>query len=383
MRNRTRSMAYRRFTAGAWLTLSTLLLTGAVGTRNACPWCTPPVSMNEPRALHTATRLPGGLILIVGGLRPNGSYSSDAEIFNSKSRTFSQTGTMPIARGGHTATLLRNGNVLVAGGYADGGKALASALLFNPSTSTFISTGAMTAGRGSHSAILLPDGKVLVVGGKNDMVTISTAEIYDPVTGTFSATGPMHSPRAYHASALTSKGVLIAGGTSDNQHAVKNAELYNPKTAQFSTVGEMNVPRSEATATTLKDGRVLLTGGWGERRIGSPLASAEIFDTRSGLFSLTGAMGSARSRHAAVLLNDGSVLIAGGAAHTIEIFNPLSGSFRSVVGGLDSPKYYSTATLLPDGGILLIGGYGDMESAIDKRGLVIGPQVSGSASGSY
>lgn len=56
--------------------------------------------------------------------------------------------------------------------------------------------------------------------------------------------------------------------------------------------------------TLLATGQVLITGG---------VVTSEIYDPASGAFTpAVGAMSSARGRAAAVLLTDGSVLIAGG-----------------------------------------------------------------------
>src|SRR5689334_4763859 len=93
--------------------------------------------------------------------------------------TFTSTGPMTTPRAGHTATLLPDGKVLIVGG---GGLGSASAELYNPSTGTFEAIGGPLALRFQHTATLLPNGKVLIVSG-------TTAELYDPATRTFSFTG--------------------------------------------------------------------------------------------------------------------------------------------------------------------------------------------------
>ena len=83
-------------------------------------------------------------------------------------------------------------------------------------------------------------------------------------------------------------------------------------------------PRAFHTATRLNDGRILLVGG--ASTVGSlaacegcsrlePTSFAEIYDPTSGVFSaVTGPLNVGRMLHTATLLDDGRVLIAGGTA---------------------------------------------------------------------
>jgi hypothetical protein len=139
----------------------------------------------------------------------------------------------------------------------------------------------------------------------------------------------------------------------------------------------MSEPRRKASATTLADGRVLIAGGSDQRDFRAPLASAEIFDPKSGRFSSTGAMSTPRYKHsdAALLLSNGSVLVAGGGRLS-DLYDPATGTFRSIPGATDAIRYYSTATPLPDGGVLVLGGYGEDAGASDRRGFVVGPNIS-------
>ena len=57
------------------------------------------------------------------------------------------------------------------------------------------------------------------------------------------------------------------------------------------------------------------------------LASAELYDPKSGTFSLTGSMAAVRGSHTATLIADGRVLIAGGsdgsaALASAELYQP-------------------------------------------------------------
>jgi hypothetical protein len=81
----------------------------------------------------------------------------------------------------------------------------------------------------------------------------------------------------------------------------------------FVATGSMHDPRAFATATLLQNGQVLMVGGAGGLGLVEKIyASAELYDPSTGKFAPTGSMASARSHHTATLLRDGRVLLAGG-----------------------------------------------------------------------
>src|SRR5262249_30440981 len=88
-------------------------------------------NLNYPRYSPTATLLPNGKVLVVGG-GATGVILTSAELYNPLNGTWSVTGSLNTVRGEYTTTLLSNGTVLVAGGINDKGTALTSAELSTP-----------------------------------------------------------------------------------------------------------------------------------------------------------------------------------------------------------------------------------------------------------
>jgi len=121
----------------------------------------------------------------------------------------------------------------------------------------------------------------------------------------------------------------------------------------FTPAGNMSTYRALQAAALLNDGRVLITGGADE--MGDTAQTAEIYDPSSGMFTLTGNMNSPRSGHTATTLKSGNVLIIGGGSATAELFDPKTGSFTNT-GSLPANCIESTATPLDDGTVLVAGG---------------------------
>jgi len=257
-------------------------------------------------------------VLLTGGIDINGNTLQTAEIYDPATGTFSSTtGSMRFVHASHTSTLLNDGFVLITGWGSN------VAELFNPSTKTFAVTGNLATGRVSHTATLLNNGKVLIAGGIQGVPpttkVLAEAELYDPATGLFSTTlNSMTTARQWHTATLLTDGkVLITGGADSNGIAFGTAELFDPSNQTFTaTKGNMIDARGLQTATLLNDGTVLVTGGTSGT---AALSSAELYDPIAGIFSLTGNMSTVRQQHTATMLNDGTVLVTGTSA-TAELY---------------------------------------------------------------
>lgn len=316
----------------------------------------PTGSLLVARATHTATLLPDGTVLLVGGMYGAGAT---AESYDPAQGSFSALGGMVSERaGGHAAVRLPDGSVLLTGGWT-GSAVTASAERYDPGTLRFSVTGTMNSPRSAHTATLLPTGDVLIAGGFDGSQRLESAELYDPRTGTFTSTGNMTEPRSEYAAALLSDGrVLMSGGNRSSDQVLASAEIYDPGTGTFHRVGNMTVVRHKHAATVLRDGKVFVLGGSDARDGRGRHSSAEVFDPATGTFATVGAMNMERYKlpHAVVLLRTGEVLVAGGADRA-EVFDPATNTFRISAGSMGADLSFSTATLLPGGRVLIAGGY--------------------------
>lgn len=227
------------------------------------------------REAEVSTLLSSGSILVTGGFnRSNGNEQilSSTEIYNPNYKEWKYGASMKTARSGHTATMLNNGKVLVAGGYIGYNflqfTATSSSELYDPVSNTWSVLSPMIDRRQDHSAILLQSGKVLITGGrdgisgKDESLLLSSVEIFDPESRQWTQVASMSTERHLHTSTLLKNGkVIVIGGFNQNGN-LSTAEIYDSLTDSW-TVLEHNMisPRSGHSASMLKDGRILVAGG--------------------------------------------------------------------------------------------------------------------------
>ncbi|MCC6626255.1 MAG: hypothetical protein IT340_02515 [Chloroflexi bacterium] len=354
---------------------------------------------------HTATLLPDGRVMIVGGRTTHDCGSAATvkwrsidsyAIYNSTAPSLSrwvQSG-MPVAQGvpvtaharyGHTATLLPNGIIFITSGYNQGVLTLPTpnpfdpwegalsgmstqTLWYNPSEGAFspVTPIASTVARADHTATYLPTiKKVLVTGGTGASgPPLRSAALYDSETGAWTPVGDMSTARSGHTATLLFTGqVLVAGGLGDAA-TTTSTEIFEPTTLQWRPVGSLNTQRYSHTATLLANGQVLVVGG-NISAIGYT-DTAELFDPATEAWVTTNSVPKppgpldGRARHTATLLPDGTVLVAGGyngpvgGIATAHRFNPVTRTWAAANSSL--ARYWHTATLLPNGLVFIFGG---------------------------
>jgi len=251
----------------------------------------------------------------------------------------------------------------------------------------------MTIPRASHTATRLPDGRVLIAGGCSEqgcegMDRAARADLYDPADRRFRAGPAMTVARAGHtATALRDGRVLITGGYGAEGRAPwSSAETYDPAKGAFVSAGSMVDGRGSHTATLLADGRVLVVGGVDGR---GTLSTVELYDPATGRFTRAAPLPAPRATHGAALLADGRVLVAGGQSvpghgngllDTALLYDPVANSWREA-GRLAVPKYKLAVAAVPGGAVVVGGQTADDPGARLATTEVFDPRTGGFTAG--
>jgi hypothetical protein len=322
---------------------------------------------------RTMVPLPEQLFLQAAvGYRGTVLYSNALPIARHGER-FVRAGDLEVARAEHAATRLLDDRVLVTGGLGRDALALASAERFDPRTGLFTSVAPMRRPRWRHGATLLPgDGRVLVTGGLVTAWGPPTAEVevYDPVLERFSPLASMGLARARHAAvafidpATKRPRVLVAGGEGE---AAISSEVFDLDGGEFRFAGKLPRERVAGTAVLLEDGTIALAGG--VDLSGRPVPVVDRFDPASGKWFSSGSMHLPRTGETIVQAAGGSFFVIGGGYappeclecpaqrwHRVERFDPETGEFHFLAAPLLADRIDARAALLDDGVVLVTGG---------------------------
>ncbi len=277
-------------------------------------------ALSSAREMFATIALADGSALAAGGqnrVGPNATVLTSAEKWSATSGSWSPTGSLTTARAFASATRLPDGRVLVVGGSGTYlGPGLASAELYDPSSGQFsLTTGAPSLGRFGHVSAILPNGKVFIVGGNTAWGAVPplSTELFEPTTRTFSSGPNMITRRIAHAGARLLDGrIIYCGGctTADcSSTAHATCEIYDPTLNTIAATGSLATGGGALSLVTLATGEVLLVGGITN---GSAQARAELYDPVVGTWSTAGTMSNARYDSGIALMRDGRAVVSGG-----------------------------------------------------------------------
>lgn len=180
--------------------------------------------LRQPRHGHTATALPDGKVLIVGGMGPDGATDS-VDLFDPATLLLTARPPLPAPRAFHTATLVGNRLFLLGG---SDGQGLADDVLWlslddDTQPFTAVPDVQLPTPRAWHQSTALPDGRIMVSGGCTEPLppigggvpasgiaasATDSVTIYDPASGRFGAEARLRRARAAHTATLCSVHVL-------------------------------------------------------------------------------------------------------------------------------------------------------------------------------
>jgi hypothetical protein len=299
--------------------------------------------MTTQRFMHAAAHLPNDQVLVSGGTDGFAGAVNSGELYTPAFDQWTATASMGQARICHTLSPLTDGTAIVAGGLDEFQDILGAAERYDPGQDVWNASPTMNYSRMNHAATSLSDGRVLVTGGRSNGPDIPLA--------------PFHPhPRAHHgAKAAHGAGVPPSSGPKDlfggggvtcwnynpgggsgsgGPGTISSAEIYDPffdGTEHWGSVAFMNENRERHTATLLQDGTVLAAGGIDSAFFpdNPVLDSGEVYDPMQDTWTpVSNSMSSLRADFTATLLGDGTVLLAGGfdgsspATASVDIYTP-------------------------------------------------------------
>lgn len=365
---------------------------------------------------HTASLLPDGRVLIVGGVRESGNSATfweTTEVYSPVSGQFSRGPDLNWMRRGHRATTLNDGKVFLSGGkwrYVEQDGSTISeqiwllALTLDPDTLSFEEPVVLRDPRAYHSATLLADGRVLLAGGSCDPDApaterdpddpcadtepallcqngyLTSSEIYDPATGTSTCGPNLLEGRAYHTAVRVGASSIALVGGRNGTGVLGSIEFLTVGDASgVNATSGLVTPRSHAAAILVPNQNAIFVAGGIASAVSSPengtgLASVEIISLNRSNLSLSTVICSepgltlTQARGApGMALVSGRVLLAGGVNENGEVtrsaemvtFGNLSEcalATQVTTGNLAKARASAELTPLVGGDILVTGG---------------------------
>jgi hypothetical protein len=255
--------------------------------------------------------------------------------------------------------LLKNNTLMF---YEDGSSATVWDYVANKFTSVPTTTDLFCSG---HA--LMADGRVLAVGGygqSSSMIGIANAEIFDPSSNTWAAVPPMAFRRWYPTATTLSDGrILVTAGWQTTNHTNAGIpEIYDPVANTWTQLTNANNPfETYPFMFLLSDGRIIHTGGT------EVATNTDVLDINAQTWTVLDSR--IVDGGSATMYSPGKILKAGSAADSQStgpssntaffLDTTQSSATWQQVPSMAYPRSFLNLTTLPDGTVLATGGETD------------------------
>jgi hypothetical protein len=322
-------------------------------------------------------------VVLVGGFAtsPRLTPHPHAERYALEANVFTSFGLMGAGTAVCAAALPTSGAALLSVGGVDPHTGVASARsrAFDAEHGVFLEAAPLAIARRDHSATSIAADLVVVIGGRDEHgAVLASASILDVDGVDVALPVALRRARAGHtatllppAAGLGDNAVLVCGGNGGGGEPLDTCELFvapeRPRdpssydTASFTLVdGRMATGRVRHTATLLDDGAVLLVGG---ADVEGTQVAADLFQPSGPAIVRSGVPIRARRDHAAVHLGGGRVLVVGGEVYdggivptrSAELWVRGTGTFAALED-MEEARAKPAAFLLANGSVLVAGG---------------------------
>ena len=208
--------------------------------------------LNAPAAVAL-----NGKIYLIGGFDTDTNVpSAVVHVYDTKTRTWSQTAPLPAPRGGH-ATVVLEGKIHVLGG-GNSNATIADHDVFDTAKNAWTALAPLPRAEGSPAAVAFR-GKLYAIGGRSGSSDFGAVDIYDPATNSWSA-GPSIDPRGTAGAVVYCDTIFVFGGESQARRESLGDVLRLKEDGAWERAAPMPTPRNFARAVILDDA-VYVVGG--------------------------------------------------------------------------------------------------------------------------
>lgn len=286
-----------------------------------------------------AVRLADGSVLVGGG-RHTGSGADDAcagaFIYDpgvGPAGSWTAVASPPAVLESAGAVLLADRRAFVTGGSGSAGSQ-SVAMAYSPADDAWTSLAPAPAGALAPLVLALGDGRVLVSGGyviadpvAPGFTDVTATFLYTPGTNSWASTTAVGA-RGVAGAVLEDGRIVIGGGQHLTWNGAQGSSFANaisrfdPEAGTWTALSPMSTGRAGFTLTELPSGLLLAAGGRvaGATAAGLPTKAVEGWDPASKAWYPGPGMQVSRGDHDAALLDDGSLLVAGGGTASTETY---------------------------------------------------------------